>query len=166
MVSTRFPIKITWPVLSDNLPTKFCLGPVGASVWCVGSSPRDSKGRPGLRTWLLVHLWDLRPGFSLRRGNSVGLAGFGPGKSVSSHHLCEQRVRSSLWGENNQETSSKAGLQVGSSCSWISPETGQERWVFSAFQGSSVCRWSSCRLKSCADAFEGIFSICRDVFAA
>ena len=158
MVSTWFPINITWP--------EFCLGPVGASVWCVGSSPRDSKGRPGLRTWLLVHLWDLRPGFSLRRGNSVGLAGFGPGKSVSSHHLCEQRVRSSLWGENNQETSSKAGLQVGSSCSWISPETGQERWVFSAFQGSSVCRWSSCRLKSCADAFEGIFSICRDVFAA
>ena len=143
----------------------FSLGPVWASVWRVGSAPGDSKGRPGLRTWLLVYLWELRPGFSPRRGRRVGLTGFGPGKSVSSHGLCEQRVRSSLWGENNQEISPQAGLRVGSDCSWISPETGQGRWVFSAFQGPSVCRWSGCRLKSCADAFEGIFSRCRGVFA-
>ena len=36
---------------------------------------------------------------------------------VSLYGLCEQRVRSSLWGENNQEISSQAGLQVGSDCS-------------------------------------------------
>ena len=38
------------------LPTELSLGPVGASVWCVGRAPGDSKGRPGLRTWLLVYL--------------------------------------------------------------------------------------------------------------
>ena len=157
-----------WPVLGKDLPgafpRDFSLGPVGASVWCVGSTPGDSKGRPGLRTWLLVHLWELRTSFSLRRGCRVGLAGFGLGKAVSSHHLCEQRVRSSLWGENNQEISSQAGLQVGGDCSWIFPETGQEVGLFS-FSSPSVCRWSSCRLKSSADAFEGIFSRCRGVFA-
>ena len=36
--------------------------------------------------------------------------------------------------ENNQKKSSQAGLQVGGDCSQTSPETGQERWVFSAFQ--------------------------------
>ena len=125
-----------WP--PGALPTEFCVGPVQTSVWFVGSAPGDSQREPGLRTWLLVHLWELRPSFSPRRGSSICLAGLGPGESVSSHGLCEQRVRSSLWGVNNQEVSSQAGLQVGSDCSWISPETGQERWVFSAFQGPSV----------------------------
>ena len=36
--------------------------------------------------------------------------------------------------ENNQKKSSQAGLQVGGDCSRISPETGQEKWVFSDFQ--------------------------------
>ena len=45
-------------MLSDNLPTKFCLGPVGASVWCVGSAPGDSKERPGFK--------DVAPGPSVR----------------------------------------------------------------------------------------------------
>ena len=57
------------------------------------------------------------PWLSPQRGNRVGLAGFGQGNSVSSHHLCEENVRSSLWGENNQEISSQAGLQVGIDCS-------------------------------------------------
>ena len=43
-------------LLLGALPTEFSLRPVGASVWRVGSAPGDSKGRPGLRTWLLVHL--------------------------------------------------------------------------------------------------------------
>ena len=45
-------------MLSDNLPTEFCLGPVGASVWCVGSAPGDSKERPGFK--------DVAPGPSVR----------------------------------------------------------------------------------------------------
>ena len=65
----------------------------------------------------------LRP----RRSNRVVLSGFGKEKSVSSHHLCEQSVKSSLWGENNPEISSQAGLQVGIDCSQISPETEDRR---------------------------------------
>ena len=38
-------------------------------------------------------------------------------ESVSSHCLCEQSVRSALWGETNQEISSQADLQVGNDCS-------------------------------------------------
>ena len=51
----------------------------------------------------------------------------GGSPSISSHHLCEQSVRSSLSGENNQEISSQAGLQVGIDCSQISPETEDRR---------------------------------------
>ena len=50
-------------------------GPVGASLWCVGSAPGDSKGRPGLRTRLLVHLWELRPSFICREAPSSALHG-------------------------------------------------------------------------------------------
>ena len=42
--------------LTDALPTEFCVGPVGASVWFVGSASGDPKGVPRLRTWLLVCL--------------------------------------------------------------------------------------------------------------
>ena len=165
-----FHIRKTWPVsgndLNDALPTDFYVGPLGASLWCVGSAPGDCKGRPWLRTWLLVHLWDLNPGVSLRRGSKDALAPFGSRNSVNSHCLWEQSVRSSLWGENNQEITSQAGLHIGIDCSWISPDTGQKRSVFSAFQGPSVCRSGGYRLKGCVDAVKSIFSKFRSVFAA
>ena len=74
-----FPIRAMWPVLGHDLPgalpTEFSLGPVGASLWCVGSAPGNSKGRPGLRTRLLVHLCELRPSFICREAASSALHG-------------------------------------------------------------------------------------------
>ena len=33
--------------LNGALPTEFYVGPLGASLWCVGSAPGDCKGGPG-----------------------------------------------------------------------------------------------------------------------
>ena len=48
----------------------------------------------------------------------------------------------------------------------MSSEIGQDRSVFSVFQGPSVCRSGGCRLKSCVDALKDIFSKLRNAFAA
>ena len=161
VVCIWFLIRIMWPVsgndLTDALPTEFYVGSLGVSVRCVESPPGHSKERPGIRTWLLVHLWELSPGISLRRGCRVGLDGFGPG-SQSAHIVCVSRVLAVLYGES-QSGNKFTGWSPGRkwlflSLSW---DREQERSVFSPFQGPSVCRSGGCRLRSCVNALQDIF---------
>ena len=160
-----FPIRVTWPVVSDNLPgalpTEFSLRPVGASVWRVGSAPGDSKGRPGLRTWLLVHLWELRPGFSPSRGNNFCSAWALKGQVSAAHTPHVSRIWGTLYEERRVDNNNKLidWSPRRSWLSWISPETKDRRgWRFPAFQGPSACEGVGSRRMSCAGASEGVIS--------
>ena len=43
--------------LTSLMPSQqFYVGPVGASLWCLGSAPGHSKQRPGFSKCLLIHL--------------------------------------------------------------------------------------------------------------
>ena len=135
-----FPIRVTWPVVSDNLPgalpTEFSLRPVGASVWRVGSDPGDSKGRPGLRTWLLVH-WVLRPGFSPSRGNKFCSAWALKGQVSAAHTPHVSRIWGTLYEERRVDNNNKLidWSPRRSWLSWISPETKDRRgWRFPLFK--------------------------------
>ena len=131
-----------WPVVSDNLPgalpTEFSLGPVGASVWRVGSAPGDSKGRPGLRTWLLVHLWELRPGFSPSRGNKFCSAWALKGQVSAAHTPQVSRIWGTLYEERRVDNNGNKLIDWcprGSWLSWVSPETKDRRgWPFPLFK--------------------------------
>lgn len=159
-----FPIRVMWPVVSNNLPsalpTEFSLGPVGASVWCAGSAPGDSKGRPGLRTWLLVHLWERRPGFSPSRGNKFCSAWALKGQVSAAHTLHVSRIWGTLYEERRVDNNNNKLIDCSPQRSWLSwnsPETKYRRgWPFPLFKvllPVGVGRW-----RSRADASEGVIS--------